>query len=522
MFFSADKKENLIESGKKLLNSLSIDGIKTLETEKRKSVETKFIYGKSFQNGTPTPDNPIDIQSVVNPKLEICGKNLVNKIIETVEMQGVIVTNNGDGTYTLNGTNTGYWNAYNILQIKFNKNKTIRLTGGNGYAGVILWDTKNNVIKAGSSGSNPNVTVTLEPYVAYNLGILITELTTFDNVVIKPMISTVITDTYDDFEPYKGQTATLPYNLNAIPVSSGGNVTIDGQQYIADYVDIENKKIVKMVDESKFDETVSIIDNTDLLLATPTITNLKDEEVEAFKNMRTYEGVTNIIVSSDDLVPKVEMDMYDYNYDDYVIDLRKHGFYLTANSVQIGVPEPKTTYIEIDGANGVIDVSQALTNDIKYNPRPVSIGFTSREKNWIKNVEIQNLMNSIFNGTKRKLYIDDWYLEGRFINDQSIDDGFGKYTISADCYPYRMNTHIDTKQYTVTSTLNCTIEYTDSMNVCPNINVSDNMSIVIGDNEYNLVSGDNIVPDFILKKGTNTFTLNGSGIVTITWRGGNL
>ena len=34
----------------------------------------------------------------------------------------------------------------------------------------------------------------------------------------------------------KSQTVTLPYTLNAIPVSSGGNVTIDGQQYIADRV----------------------------------------------------------------------------------------------------------------------------------------------------------------------------------------------------------------------------------------------------------------------------------------------
>lgn len=44
----------------------------------------------------------------------------------------------------------------------------------------------------------------------------------------------------------KSQTVTLPYTLNAIPVSSGGNVTIDGQQYIADYVDVERGKIVRM------------------------------------------------------------------------------------------------------------------------------------------------------------------------------------------------------------------------------------------------------------------------------------
>lgn len=87
-------------------------------------------------------------------------------------------------------------------------------------------------------------------------------------------------DTASDFEPYVGgipspnpdypqeiksvvnpvvkvydadgthtKTASLPYTLNAIPVSSGGNVTINGQQYIADYVDVENKQLVRMVGE---------------------------------------------------------------------------------------------------------------------------------------------------------------------------------------------------------------------------------------------------------------------------------
>lgn len=51
------------------------------------------------------------------------------------------------------------------------------------------------------------------------------------------------------YEPYHEQTVTLPYTLNAIPVNSGGNVTIDGQQYIADYVDVERGKLVRMCKE---------------------------------------------------------------------------------------------------------------------------------------------------------------------------------------------------------------------------------------------------------------------------------
>ena len=54
----------------------------------------------------------------------------------------------------------------------------------------------------------------------------------------------------------KSQTVTLPYTLNAIPVSSGGNVTIDGQQYIADYVDVERGKLVRMCNKKAIPNNV--------------------------------------------------------------------------------------------------------------------------------------------------------------------------------------------------------------------------------------------------------------------------
>ena len=103
------------------------------------------------------------------------------------------------------------------------------------------------------------------------------------------------------YEPYTGQSVQIPYTLNAIPVTSGGNVTIDGQQYIADYVDGERGKLVKMVDSSKLDNTQSIVNKTEWLLAEPQETDLTKEEITAFKALATYYPVTNISVNSEQL-----------------------------------------------------------------------------------------------------------------------------------------------------------------------------------------------------------------------------
>lgn len=99
----------------------------------------------------------------------------------------------------------------------------------------------------------------------------------------------------------KSQTVTLPYTLNAIPVSSGGNVTINGQQYIADYVDVEREKLVRMVDSSKLDNTQSIVDKTEWLLAAPQEIDLTTEEITAFKELATYYPTTHISVTSEQL-----------------------------------------------------------------------------------------------------------------------------------------------------------------------------------------------------------------------------
>lgn len=69
-------------------------------------------------------------------------------------------------------------------------------------------------------------------------------------VEIKSVVNPTVKVTNED--GLKVQSVTLNnITLNAIPVSSGGNVTIDGQQYIADYVDVERGKYIQMIQTNK-------------------------------------------------------------------------------------------------------------------------------------------------------------------------------------------------------------------------------------------------------------------------------
>lgn len=197
---------------------------------------------------SPSPDYPQEIKSVVNPTVKVVGKNLLNTTLQTTTQSGVTFTANGDGTYTLNGI------AKALIDVSLSKNfhiengKMYRITGWvkNVSGSIYLVNGKDS---AGDTGDGVTFTYIDATNDSKVIHIQIPKGAIINNVIIKPMICTDASATYDDFEPYHEQTVTLPYTLNAIPVNSGGNVTIDGQQYIADYVDVERGKRIKMVGE---------------------------------------------------------------------------------------------------------------------------------------------------------------------------------------------------------------------------------------------------------------------------------
>lgn len=239
-----------------------------------------MLYGKSSQDGTPTPENPVEIKSVVNPTIKICGKNLFDSKKFPIILNRAIASDTGVVYESVSGkycaTEKYIPFPHGGKKVSFNASMTL-----------CAYDKDYKFISR----------------LTYDLQIpLGTMYVRFDiRIEDKDKAQIELSENVTTYEPYKEQTIQLPITLNAIPVAQGGNVTIDGQQYIADYVDVEHGKLVRIVDSSKLDNTQSIVDKTEWLLAEPQETDLTKEEITALKALATYYPVTNISINSEQL-----------------------------------------------------------------------------------------------------------------------------------------------------------------------------------------------------------------------------
>lgn len=194
-------------------------------------IQDMMIYGKSSQDGTPTPENPVEIKSVVNPTIKICGKNLFDSKKFPIILSRAINGNTGNiyvsssGNYCATEKYIPF--PYSGKKISFNASMSLYAYDQD-YKYISIINKRNGQVPSGTI------------YVRFDI-----------KVEDKDKAQIELSENATTYEPYKEQTIQLTIILNSIPVSSGGNVTINGQQYIADYVDVERGKYVQMIQTGK-------------------------------------------------------------------------------------------------------------------------------------------------------------------------------------------------------------------------------------------------------------------------------
>lgn len=218
------------------------------------------IFGRSTQNGTPTPSAPVEIVSVESPAVTLYGKNLLQPkySVGTHTINSLNFTMGKDGSVTLNGTPTasaGF--VFETLYIHEPVILTGCPTGGTTKTYRMTADCYKDGVFAETTfdlGDGLMITPEMADYV--NINVFAFAGTVFNNLVFYPMVR-VASDPSATYEPYKPiQTVATAHPLRGIPVIDGGNYTdANGHQWICDEVDLERGVYVQRTDIKIFNGT---------------------------------------------------------------------------------------------------------------------------------------------------------------------------------------------------------------------------------------------------------------------------
>lgn len=262
------------------------------------------VYGRSTQDGTPTPDAPVPIVSAGengSVAVKVTGANMLEGTKPGVKstVYGITYTTYENG-FLITGT------ATNDITILLHDDVAHPLTRGIYYltaSGLSPSVTLNFYFVGKYSSDVQNKKVTLTRDVEFSLRLQIKKGTTLNTTVQVSLTRNAITA----YSPYREQLLTLPTpgGLPGIPVASGGSYTDStGQQWMCDEVDLERGVRVQRVDKAAFDSTKPLAEQN-AILATPIETPLTPDEIAAYKALTTY-GPDTVVQAGDGAGIKLE------------------------------------------------------------------------------------------------------------------------------------------------------------------------------------------------------------------------
>lgn len=222
-----------------------------------------------------------------------------------------------------------------------------------------------------------------------------------------------------------------------------------------------------------------------------------------------------------------------HSYDDWGLIL---------SSKTISPPVPKTNNVSVPLMDGTIDLTEILTEDIKYEDRNLKFTFSvvDKRKSWAEKISgIENYIH----GKRMKIVCDDdpaFYYIGRVsVDNWNSDSRVGKLVVNCTVEPFKydiLSSSVDWEwdifdfdQGIINETGDLIVDGTRTITlICrrkrmfPIFTASAEMTVKFDGVTYNLPAGSNKIYDIFLCEGKNELMFTGNGTVSIDYIGGSL
>lgn len=218
----------------------------------KSAMQGKYLYYELATPITITIDG-YEIGETVSDVRKETTVNLFEPTLESTTVNGIVVTNNGDGTYTFNGTATA------IAEIKLG---SITLNPGiyKNLGATAYIQTLDGVVKKVIHDEEFIITTeapVVIPLQWYDPGDIAT------NAIKKPMITTNLNATIDDFVPYTGSTGSLNKDVAELR----GDVDGFGDEFVTRRIQLLNNRT------ADYYRYIEPIPRRDQILTPPIIVN---------------------------------------------------------------------------------------------------------------------------------------------------------------------------------------------------------------------------------------------------------
>lgn len=194
---------------------------------------------------------------------------------------------------------------------------------------------------------------------------------------------------------------------------------------------------------------------------------------------------------------------------------------LILTDVENTLPEPKLITVDLKGTDGIVDLSESLTGDVRYNNRKLKLTFGMAD---VSNYnELMSIVANEIHGKTMNIVLtsdDEYYYTGRVtISKWQCSKQKGVVAIDVNANPYKHSTSETTTSFTISGATSKQIKCKSRGRVCPRIIVDGNITISNDKFSVILETGEHVAPDIVLKDTfDNTYNFDGNGKIKFVYR----